>query len=65
MVSRRVRRGHHGGQPLPGIETTLESNISAPLMLMLPVQAPAIMRPQELAPVFMVMSKAESTLPLN
>jgi hypothetical protein len=50
----------HNGQPLPGTETTLESNTNAP-----EPPAPAIDRPHAVAPVFIVMSWAASMLPWN
>ena len=50
------------GHPLPGTETTFESNIKAPAP---PTHAPAIDLPHVVDPVFIVMSKAASMLPWN
>ena len=52
----------YNGQPLPGTETTLESNTNAPAP---PTHAPAIDLPHAVAPVFIVILRAASMLPRN
>lgn len=59
LHSHRMPYCPYNGQPFPGTETTLASNVNAPLA----VTAPASNRPQDVALVPIVMVVSASTLP--